>query len=513
MAARPLSEKAPSGATASGTVSAAPLLDDAEEGLRTGSRQLLAGSQARFDYVPPEVKPLPLPIKWLRERSFYIFIFCVVVGPTVFLVVKLVFFVRSPHSAQDWKEWWTLVKDTSIPVVSVAFTWWHVWLGMQMCWYPIEFKGIPPLLGWQGIVPRRACIMADRACDLMIGTLITTEELLDQIEPEEFFMKLGPVMGQTCAAVLAKLATRHCPKVWELLPQSVRDELKSSVLEESMKMFGPILEDLKRNANQIFNMKQMAVEVLTSNKALLVEMFQEISKKEMKFVLHVAAIMGFLLGCIQLLIWRIFRDTPFGEYAKWSLPVTGLIIGYFTNWLAITMIFRPVQPHVMCCGYVNVQGVFLKRQKEVSQELSQIICTRLIYARRIMEYIIKSDGYSQVHEIYQRHMETTIDHVVGKAGGVVLPVFVGQQAIRGIKDEVIQITLEEIPHHSREIEEFLDRAFRLNDIIAPRLGGLPPEQFEGMLRPVFKEDEWMVLLLGGVLGVFVGTCQALVLGS
>ena len=27
-------------------------------------------------------------------------------------------------------------------------------------------------------------------------------------------------------------------------------------------------------------------------------------------------------------------------------------------------IFRPVQPHIVCCGYVNCQGVFLKRQQE-----------------------------------------------------------------------------------------------------------------------------------------------------
>ncbi|CAE8613557.1 unnamed protein product, partial [Polarella glacialis] len=78
---------------------------------------------------------------------------------------------------------------------------------------------------------------------------------------------------------------------------------------------------------------------------------------------------------------------------------------------------------------------------------------------------------------------------------------------------VVQITLEELPNHSREIEEYMDRTFALNELIGPRLRGLPPEQFEGMLRPVFQEDEWMILTLGGVLGVVVGTLQAFALGS
>ena len=30
----------------------------------------------------------------------------------------------------------------------------------------------------------------------------------------------------------------------------------------------------------------------------------------------------------------------------------------------LARIFRPVQPHIVCCGYVNCQGVFLKRQQE-----------------------------------------------------------------------------------------------------------------------------------------------------
>ena len=42
---------------------------------------------------------------------------------------------------------------------------------------------------------------------------------------------------------------------------------------------------------------------------------------------------------------------------------------------------------------------------------------------------------------------------------------------------------------------------------------LPSKEFEGMLRPAFQEDEWMIMVLGGVLGVVVGTLQALALSE
>lgn len=466
------------------------------------SRELLQRPTQRFDYVAPTVRQLPGPIAFVRRHLFNIFVFLVFSVPAAILVYQF-FDLHAGDNAENMRTWLGHLKYLSIPVVSVIFTWWHVWLGIQMCWYPIEFVGIPPIFGWQGIVPRRANVMADRACDLMIGNLITVEEIIERVEPEDFFLKLGPVMGRLCAAVLARLALKHCPHVWELLPDNVKEELKQRVYEESQLMFRPVIADIKKNVNRIFNIKHMAVEALTSDKKLLVHMFQEIGRREFKFVLHVAAVMGCILGCTQMMLWKVCHEW-------WILPISGLCIGYFTNWLAISMIFRPVHPHIICGGYINVQGVFLKRQSQVATELSNMLCTQLIYARRMLEYVVRNEGFESVLEIYQKHMEEAIDQVVGRAK-VVLPVFVGHTAIQGIKDEVIAATLEELPHHSKDIEEYMDRTFALDTILAPRLRGLPPEEFEGMLRPVFQEDEWMVLLLGGVLGVVVGSVQAMVL--
>ncbi len=53
------------------------------------------------------------------------------------------------------------------------------------------------------------------------------------------------------------------------------------------------------------------------------------------------------------------------------LPVSGLVIGYFTNFLALKMTFSPIWPHMMCGNYFNFQGVFLKRQKLVSSSSRQ----------------------------------------------------------------------------------------------------------------------------------------------
>ncbi len=69
------------------------------------------------------------------------------------------------------------------------------------------------------------------------------------------------------------------------------------------------------------------------------------------------------------------------------------------------------------------------------------------------------------------------------------------------------------PRYASQFTEYADRVFSLEETLRTRLGNLPPEEFEGMLHPVFQEDEWMILLLGGVLGVLVGFFQGLALGA
>merc|ERR1719262_1407538 len=99
------------------------------------------------------------------------------------------------------------------------------------------------------------------------------------------------------------------------------------------------------------------------------------------------------------------------------------------------MIFRPVHPHIVCGGYVNFQGVFLKRQAQVSAELTSMICEHLIYARRMLEFVIQSPSFQEILGIYEKHMSLAIDQAMGQAK-VVAPVVIGTSGVQDLKAEI-----------------------------------------------------------------------------
>merc|ERR1712194_273324 len=194
------------------------------------------------------------------------------------------------------------------------------------------------------------------------------------------------------------------------------------------------------------------------------------------------------------------------------LPVSGLIIGNFTNWLAIKMIFKPLHPHLICGGRINIQGLFLKRQKVASKELARMLVDMFLNSDEMVKYLVASPGYDGALDILHKHTSKACDEVCGPAR-IVAPIVVGSDRYEALRQCAADYLLEELPNHKSAFNEYMDEAFQIEETIGTRLSKLPPDQFEGMLHPAFQEDEWMLILLGGVLGVVMGLFQAAVLGS
>merc|ERR1719443_88948 len=300
---------------------------------------------SRFAYRAPYRKPYPGPVGFLRRHLFKSFIMLVFVGAALWLDFDAIF-------NQDASGYIELLKLFSVPLVSLLFTWFHVWLALIMMFYPINFYGLPrrpivpawldlPINGWQGIVPRKAGEMAQRCCDKMIGNICTIEEFAERIDPSDFWENLQDVFGDVCAEVLKKILVTRWPSLWSALSPDVQEELTKKVCEETKKSFLPAMVELKTNINSILNIRQMAAEALANDPQMMVDIFRSVAARELVFITHVAAVMGFLLGLVQVIFYVAFANTwKYVDYVL--LPVSGLVIGYFTNWLALKMTFCPI---------------------------------------------------------------------------------------------------------------------------------------------------------------------------
>ena len=73
-------------------------------------------------------------------------------------------------------------------------------------------------------------------------------------------------------------------------------------------------------------------------------------------------------------------------------------------------------------------------------------------------------------------------------------------------DRSIEITM--VPISDPALNQ--SRAKKIYYMFRDRIRALSPTEFQKLLRPAFQEDEWILILLGGVTGFIAGTIHLFV---
>eukprot|EP00457_Paulinella_chromatophora_P003864 gb/GEZN01003872.1/.p1 GENE.gb/GEZN01003872.1/~~gb/GEZN01003872.1/.p1 ORF type:complete len:499 (+),score=60.95 gb/GEZN01003872.1/:89-1585(+) len=400
-----------------------------------------------------------------------------------------------------------IIKYGSIPFVSVLFTYFHIWLALWMTFYPLKFFGccqIPGTnvgfpLGWQGIIPFKAEVMARKSVQLMTTKLINVQEVFLRLDPEVMAKELSDVVQHSLEEIIDAVAMDHAPAIWESLPQGVKAEIFFAAAQDSPHVVRGLMSEMRENIEEVFDIENMVVTTLTKNKAMLCNMFIGCGYKELCFIRNSGAWMGFLFGVVQMVVWIWYE-------ALWVLPVFGFAVGATTNWVALKLIFSPVNP--INCGCCMWQGLFLKRQKEVSAEYARMVSKNILNAQRIIASVLSGPATTKLVQMAQKHTYARIDQFSGS-----LHILIGNSKLEVIKQQVSDMLLDIMPQYMsrqdlRRLEEYTDTALDMENLLREKMEALRPSEFERMLHPVFEEDEWKLILMGGVLGVVIGVLQA-----
>merc|ERR1719343_63635 len=133
---------------------------------------------------------------------------------------------------------------------------------------------------------------------------------------------------------------------------------------------------------------------------------------------------------------------------SWVLPVFGFLVGWATNWLALKVIFRPLEPHKF--GPFTIHGIFLKRQKEVSETFARVNCVEILHTKAIWETILTGPLSPNFFAMLRAHSIVFTEKLVGGLKPLaILPM--GTEQWADMKEEIaLQIAskLPEIMPHS-----------------------------------------------------------------
>src|SRR5689334_15840391 len=152
-----------------------------------------------------------------------------------------------------------------MPFVAAAIGYVTKIVAIRMMFEPIEFLGLQwrvfgyRVFGWQGIVPRKAEVMAGIACDTMTRKLLTPYDVFSRLDPDRVAREIERPLLEAVEEITRHVAGVYSPGLWEAAPLAIKNLIIRRIQDESPAMVRQIMVDMKRNINSLFDLKEMVI--------------------------------------------------------------------------------------------------------------------------------------------------------------------------------------------------------------------------------------------------------------
>ncbi len=386
-----------------------------------------------------------------------------------------------------------------IPLFSAIIGWGTNVIAVQMMFHPVDFFGVRPFLGWQGIIPANAKALAAKSTDLITDKLINLRALFASFDAHGFSGHLDGAIEELVDQVIAETAGKYGKDKWTQLPEPVRAQIRVLLRVEVEQVTVQILADMSCVIEDIVNLKHVVVDAAHRDRKLIGDMFQTVGVEEFKFIKRSGAYFGLLFGVVQLFAWIAYP-------AWWVLPFFGFFVGYATNWLALKLIFEPADPIKL--GPLTLHGLFHKRQQAVAKEFATMVSRDILNPENMVAKMVEGEAGVTLFGIVDRR----VDELVTKfQHNPMVTAMVPADQWDSIRLELHQRLREELPKPGGFLHIFTSRAINVYSELFDRMTQLDSRSFEGVLRPAFQKDEWKLIVAGAALGLAAGVLQVVYL--
>lgn len=186
------------------------------------------------------------------------------------------------------------------------------------------------------------------------------------------------------------------------------------------------------------------------------------------------------------------------------IPFISAFIGWFTNWIAIKMLFHPKNP-VKVLG-ITIQGIFPKRQQQFAQKLGVLVATELLHFNDIASKLKDPKQLESVTPYIEEHIDTFL-RVKLQEKLPVVSMFIGDSTIgklkEGMMEEINGLLPEVIGKYADNLSEKLD----VERMVTEKVANFSSDKLEEILTAIMSREFRFVEIIGGVLGFIIGLIQ------
>lgn len=188
------------------------------------------------------------------------------------------------------------------------------------------------------------------------------------------------------------------------------------------------------------------------------------------------------------------------------IPVISAFIGWFTNWIAIKMLFHPRQPKKILG--ITFQGIFPKRQQQFAMQLGKLVSNELLSFQEIEQKISDPANVQKILPLLETHIDIFLKEKLS-AEIPMIGMLIGEKTILQVKGVFMKELQELFPVLMKQYMTTLENELNLEKIVIEKVGRFSSNKLEDILNQIMSAEFRFVEIIGAVLGFIIGLFQVL----
>jgi len=160
-------------------------------------------------------------------------------------------------------------------------------------------------------------------------------------------------------------------------------------------------------------------------------------------------------------------------------------------------------------GPFTIQGLFVKRQFEAAAQFANVVCDEVLNSANITKQMASGNSRVRLVSIMEEQINESMaiyeeDPMVAMLAGADKL----SEAKTDMLERLYTIDFNNSDFSKSDLgKDFTGNTDMIRTQILDNLRDLAPGEFNEVLRPTFKKDEWKLWLAGGVIGTVIGALQ------
>ena len=188
------------------------------------------------------------------------------------------------------------------------------------------------------------------------------------------------------------------------------------------------------------------------------------------------------------------------------IPLISAFIGWFTNWIAIKMLFHPREPKKIL-GF-TLHGIFPKRQQVFAARLGKLVSDELLSFSDISTKITNPSNLKSVMPLIEKHIDRFLREQLPEQMPLI-SMFIGESTIQELKGVFVRQLEVLFPEIMQSYVHTLKEQLDLEAIVTQKVAGFSSDKMEQILMSIMQKEFRFVEIIGGMLGFVIGLLQVL----